>query len=224
MQTVWLLSSHVCKLSIPYHHPLGPLPIVPSNGNLSAFVNIIPLPPASSYGTDPQPFQISVSTKLAAASKLKAGLTRHVHNMDIPDFEDGVPQEKCVRHSRLLDEVIRPGKRPGGFERQVQTIRHDSRRWGQSYISSSASLCTLPIIASGCYFSTFRLWLAWLFHGSWEIIDTLTNLPKDSVPAFHVVALSVPGFAFSPARNTGLGLREAGQGFNDLMRQLGHGK
>ncbi|KAI9875828.1 MAG: hypothetical protein M1830_007933 [Pleopsidium flavum] len=38
-----------------------------------------------------------------------------------------------------------------------------------------------------------------------------------------MVAPSIPGFGFSPApEHPGLGLRDAGQGFNDLIAQLGY--
>ncbi len=55
------------------------------------------------------------------------------------------------------------------------------------------------------------------------IIDSLTNPQDTTAPAFHVVAPDIPGFGFSPAPEfPGLGLREVGQGFNDLMSQLGY--
>lgn len=58
-----------------------------------------------------------------------------------------------------------------------------------------------------------------------KIIDGLTNPPNESVPAFHVVAPSIPGFGFSPAPlHPGLGLRVAGQAFNNLMLQLNYPK
>ena len=58
-----------------------------------------------------------------------------------------------------------------------------------------------------------------------NIIDGLTNPPNDSTPAFHVVAPSIPGFAFSPApKKTGFGPKEAANAFNSLMLQLGYYK
>ncbi|KAF4457700.1 alpha beta-hydrolase [Fusarium albosuccineum] len=63
------------------------------------------------------------------------------------------------------------------------------------------------------------------FHEVAGIIDLLTNPPNDTLPAFHVVAPDLPGFGFSPApSHAGLGSREMGQGFNDLMAQLGYNK
>ncbi|PSN65049.1 alpha/beta-hydrolase [Corynespora cassiicola Philippines] len=55
------------------------------------------------------------------------------------------------------------------------------------------------------------------------IIDLLTNPPNNSLPAFHVVAPSIPGFGFSPAPiRAGFGTREAGHAFHSLMMQLNY--
>jgi len=56
-----------------------------------------------------------------------------------------------------------------------------------------------------------------------KIIDLLTNPPNSSVPAFHVVAPSIPGFGFSPApSHKDYGPTEAGHSFNALMQQLNY--
>lgn len=58
-----------------------------------------------------------------------------------------------------------------------------------------------------------------------NIIERLTNPPNSSVPAFHVVAPSIPGFGFSPApTHAGYGLTQAGHSFHALMQQLGYSK
>ncbi|KAK5754860.1 hypothetical protein LTS12_015076 [Elasticomyces elasticus] len=58
-----------------------------------------------------------------------------------------------------------------------------------------------------------------------NIIGNLTNPPNSSVPAFHVIAPSIPGFGFSPAPLwDGFGPDEAGQAFNALMVKLGYEK
>lgn len=58
-----------------------------------------------------------------------------------------------------------------------------------------------------------------------NIIGNLTSPPNASVPAFHVVAPSIPGFGFSPApRHSGFGPVETSYAFNELMRQLGYSK
>ncbi|RYO82455.1 hypothetical protein DL766_007954 [Monosporascus sp. MC13-8B] len=56
-------------------------------------------------------------------------------------------------------------------------------------------------------------------------ICSLTHPPNSSFPAFHVVAPSIPGFAFSPApTKPGYGYIEAAHTFNELMLQLGYGR
>ncbi|CRG88926.1 Epoxide hydrolase 1 [Talaromyces islandicus] len=58
-----------------------------------------------------------------------------------------------------------------------------------------------------------------------HIIDRLTNPPNSSLPAFHVVAPSIPGFGFSPApQYAGYGPLEAAHSFNSLMAQLNYTK
>lgn len=57
------------------------------------------------------------------------------------------------------------------------------------------------------------------------LIQHLTHPPDESQPAFHVVAPSIPGFAFSPApTHPGYGYIEAADSFDQLMRQLGYHK
>lgn len=54
-----------------------------------------------------------------------------------------------------------------------------------------------------------------------NIIESLTHPPNITMPAFHVVAPSIPGFSFSPAPiTTGFGDYEAAQAFHALMIQL----
>ncbi|KAI1048908.1 hypothetical protein LB506_005177 [Fusarium annulatum] len=58
-----------------------------------------------------------------------------------------------------------------------------------------------------------------------NIIGDLTNPPNASVPAFHVVAPSIPGFGFSPApTKPGFGPAAAAFAFNELMLQLGYSR
>lgn len=58
-----------------------------------------------------------------------------------------------------------------------------------------------------------------------NILQGLLNPPDTSLPAFHVIAPSIPGFAFSPALpKVGWGARESGNAFNSLMQQLGYSK
>ena len=58
-----------------------------------------------------------------------------------------------------------------------------------------------------------------------NIIGNLTHPPNASVPAFHVVAPSIPGFGFLPApQHPIFGPVEALHALNELMGQLGYTK
>lgn len=57
------------------------------------------------------------------------------------------------------------------------------------------------------------------------VIDHLTSPQNASLPAFHVVAPSIPGFAFSPPpTKSGYGYIEAAHTFDALMQQLGYAR
>ena len=56
-----------------------------------------------------------------------------------------------------------------------------------------------------------------------NILDGLLNPPNAASPAFHVVAPSIPGFAFSPApTKNAFALRQAANVFNSLVHQLNY--
>ena len=56
-----------------------------------------------------------------------------------------------------------------------------------------------------------------------KMISSLTNLPNNSVPAFHVVAPCLPGYCFSPAPvKPGMGPIEVAHAFHALMHQLNY--
>lgn len=55
------------------------------------------------------------------------------------------------------------------------------------------------------------------------LLPYLLSPPNNSLPAFHVIAPSVPGFGFSPApTKPGFGYIEAAHTFDALMQQLGY--
>jgi hypothetical protein len=58
-----------------------------------------------------------------------------------------------------------------------------------------------------------------------NLLEPLTNPDNDELPAFHVVAPSIPGYGFSPSpRQPGFGYRQAGATFHALMQKLGYPK
>lgn len=173
----------------------------------------------ASFGSSPRPFKISVNPDFIRETKLKASLTRNTIDLDQPDFADGPP-----RHN-------------------ITTIRN---YWVKEYswasvqeINNKLTQYTTTVYADGNY--TYPIPLHFVHHKSprsdaipllfihgWpgsfleasKIINDLTNPPNTSIPAFHVVAPSLPGYGFSPAPHyPGLGLREMGETFNNLMTQ-----
>lgn len=180
----------------------------------------------ATFGTNPQPFKIQVDPEFVRITKLKASLTRYTTDLNQPDFADGPP-----RHN-------------------ITTIRNywvDEYDWHstEQEINQNLTQYTTTVYADANY--TYPIPLHFVHHRSpradaipllfihgWpgsflevgKIINDLTNPPNDSLPAFHVVAPSLPGFGFSPApAYPGLGLREAGQAFKNLMtKQLNYPK
>ncbi|KAM3083548.1 hypothetical protein ACMFMG_004197 [Clarireedia jacksonii] len=176
------------------------------------------------FGSSPQPFTISVDPEFIRLTKLKASLTRYTNDLSQPDFTDGPP-----RHN-------------------ITTIRDywvNDYSWDkvEAEINSHLKQFTTTVYADGNYTHPIPLHfvhhvsnrsdaIPLLFIHGWpgsflevsKMIDDLTNPPNSSVPAFHVVAPSLPGYGFSPAPEyPGLGLRESGEAFNNLMtKQLGY--
>jgi pimeloyl-ACP methyl ester carboxylesterase len=197
--------------------------------------NSTPLTPSTSapfqnfkatFGPIPQLFTIDVDPSFIRETKLKASLTRYTLDINQPDFVDGPP-----RHN-------------------VSTIRD---YWVNQYdwysverdINQKFTQFTTTVFADANYTAPIPLHfvhhkshrpdaIPLLFIHGWpgsflevgKIIDDLTSPPNSSVPAFHVVTPSLPGYGFSPApTEPGLGLREVGQAFNNLMtKQLNYPK
>lgn len=56
-----------------------------------------------------------------------------------------------------------------------------------------------------------------------DIVSELIHPPNETMPAFHVVAPSIPSFAYSPTpRHPDFGPVETGHAYNELMKQLGY--
>ncbi|KAF5008252.1 hypothetical protein FDECE_5450 [Fusarium decemcellulare] len=179
----------------------------------------------ANFGNKPQPFTIHVDQSFIDETKAKAGKTRLVINIDQPDFIDGVP-------SRVVGNWSQYWAKEYDWTKVEKSLNQDFQHFtttvkaGENY--------THPIPLHFVHHQSNRsdaiplLFLhGWpgTFHEVAGIIDLLTNPLNDTLPAFHVVAPDLPGFGFSPApSHPGLGSREMGQGFNDLMAQLGYDK
>ncbi|KAK4551914.1 hypothetical protein LTR86_010815 [Recurvomyces mirabilis] len=194
----------------------------PNPGNTSVYGD---LHFRASYSDSPQRFEIDVDPEFVSYVKSKIDLTRYTRDLHISDWVEGPPKQNI---SSLRDY------------------------WSQEYdwfsvqkhLNANLKQFTTTVNAGPNY--THSIPLHFVHHQSHRqdaipllhihdspgsfmeiegIIDSLTHPPNDSTPAFHVVAPDIPGFGFSPAPAfPGLGLREAGQGFNHLMSQLGYNR
>jgi hypothetical protein len=172
------------------------------------------------------PFTISVKEEFLKLTSLKISLTRFADDLIEPDPLDG-PSPQIAKsiasywtesyNWRKVEEalnarlsqfttIVEPSPSPAGYKALVHVhfVHHRSKRQD-----------AIPL----------------LFVHGWpgsfieidSIISALTDPPKESLPAFHVVAPSIPGYGFSPApRYSGFGYRAAGATFHALMLKLGY--
>ncbi|CZR61773.1 related to epoxide hydrolase [Phialocephala subalpina] len=180
----------------------------------------------ATFGATPRPFKIQVDPEFIRITKLKASLTRYTTDINQPDFVDGPPRHNI---STIRDYWVN--------EYDWYSIEQE--------INQNLTQYTTTVYADGNYTHPIPLHfvhhrsnrsdaIPLLFIHGWpgsflevgKMINNLTNPPNDSLPAFHIVAPSLPGFGFSPVpAYPGLGLREAGQAFENLMtKQLNYPK
>lgn len=180
---------------------------------------------AAEFGTEPQPFTVCVNKRFIDDTRKRAGSTRIVTDLEQPDFIDGVPSRLVRSWSQFwaneydwneVEESL--NAKFDHFTTTVHAGDNYSHAIPLHFVHHRANRPNaIPLLFVHGWPGTF--------HEVVNIIDMLTNPPNSTVPAFHVVAPDLPGFGFSPAPNhPGLGPREIGQGFNDLMHQLGYDK
>ena len=176
------------------------------------------------YGNQPQPATIRVNRSFVKEARSKASKTRLVVDLDQPDWVDGVP-------SRVVSDWAQYWATEYDWDKVERSLNRDFNHFTTTV---HAKNYTDPMPLHFIHHRSDRedaiplLFIhGWpgTFHEVAGILDLLTNPPNSSLPAFHVVAPDMPGFGFSPApKHPGLGMREIGQGFNDLMAQLGYDK
>ncbi|KAL6720191.1 hypothetical protein ACLMJK_002112 [Lecanora helva] len=181
----------------------------------------------ASYGSSPAPFQINVLPIFIQETVQKASQTRYAIDIDQPDLVDGPPRHNVttvrdywVNHYDWFDVQDQLNKRYNHFTTSVLT--------------GSRSNFTNPVPLHFVHHRSNRTdAIPLLFIHGWpgsfmevdHILDGLLNPPDASSPAFHVVAPSIPGFAFSPApQEPGWGTQESGYAFHALMQQLNYTK
>ena len=164
-------------------------------------------------------------------------------NEDIHHFRIEIPQADVDDLRHRLDRARWPEQLPGtGAERGVTTerLRGLVERWRTSYdwraqeeeLNRWPQFVTeidgqrvhflharaddpeaLPLLITHGFPSSFAEFA--------DLVDRLTH--PDGGPAFHVVAPSIPGYAFStPLSDTGWTMGRAGRAWVELMRRLGY--
>ncbi|KAH8660106.1 Alpha/Beta hydrolase protein [Xylariales sp. PMI_506] len=175
------------------------------------------------------PFTVSVKKEFLKLTKLKASLTRFAEYQDQYESEDGPFNEQAKIIAKYWAEdhdwSTVEAKINSRF-RQFTTIVYTKN------LPNNNNNYPGPIPLHFVHHRSPRAdAIPLLFVHGWpgsfleveNLLDSLTNPPSASHPAFHVVAPSVPGYGFSPApRRRGFGYRQAGATFHALMAKLGY--
>ena len=179
----------------------------------------------ASFGSSPTPMIIDVDPRFIAETRLKASLTRNPIDIELPPFTEGVPSHNLTT---IRDYWVNQYNWSAVQESLNTDFNHFTTTIGP--LPSSYNY-TRPLPLHFIHHRSPRSnAIPLLFIHGWpgsflevtKILKPLTHPPPD-MPAFHVVAPSIPGFGFSPAPTApGFGLIEAGAAFNDLMAQLGY--
>ncbi|KAL9593328.1 MAG: hypothetical protein Q9219_007599 [cf. Caloplaca sp. 3 TL-2023] len=181
----------------------------------------------ATYGISPAPFKINVRPEFIAQTLQKVSLTRYTRDIDQPDLVDG-PRKHNV--STVRDYWV---NQYNWFDVQ-DYLNKRYNHFTTSVLTGPQSNFSNPIPLHFIHHRSNRTdAIPLLFLHGWpgsfmevdHILDGLLSPPSPSLPAFHVIAPSIPGFAFSPApTKPGFGARETGYAFHALMQQLNYTK
>ncbi|KAL9479784.1 hypothetical protein ACSS6W_004570 [Trichoderma asperelloides] len=178
----------------------------------------------ATYSSPPKPFSLSVNPSFIETTRLKVQLGRIANDLGVAPFTDGVStkmaatlqsywvnefnwtsvQEQINKNFTMFTTVVKIDDQNYTEPIPLHFVHHRSNR------SDAVPLLFLHGFP-GSFLEVGR------------IISSLTHPPNSSVPAFHVVAPSLPGFGFTPApMHAGLGPIEVAHAFNALMHQLSY--
>lgn len=174
-----------------------------------------------------EPFTIAVDQGFCDRTKLKVSLTRFVEELeDQVQFADGPP-----RHTA---EAVAEHWTTTYNWRSVEADINSRLKQFTTVLETPNKNYTDPVPLHFVHHRSPRPdAIPLLFLHGWpgsfleveNIIEPLTNPTDANMPAFHVVAPSIPGYGFSPSpRRVGFGYRQAGATFNALMLKLGYSK
>ncbi|ETN43960.1 uncharacterized protein HMPREF1541_10825 [Cyphellophora europaea CBS 101466] len=184
-----------------------------------------PHPFKASFGDSPAPFMIDVDHEFIQETLQRVRLTRSPGELNQPELVDGPPVRVALA---VRDHWI---KDYDWF--QTQHALNDQFTQFTTTVSMPADCrYTAPVPLHFIHHkSDHEGAIPLLFIHGWPgsflevgpLLPYLLDPPNASAPAFHVVAPSIPGFAFSPApTQPGFGYIEAAHAFDALMRQLGY--
>ncbi|RYP53552.1 hypothetical protein DL768_001507 [Monosporascus sp. mg162] len=177
------------------------------------------------FGHSPSPFTIKVNQEFIEATKQRVALTRTPIGIPELEAQEGPPvQNATAVREYWVNEY--------DWLEEEESINKQFLQFTTTIDISAHSDYEEPVPLHFVHHTSPRKdAIPLLFIHGWpgsfiEIgptIGSLTHPPNSSLPAFHVVAPSIPGFAFSPApTKPGYGYIEAAHTFNELMLQLGY--
>ncbi|TVY42918.1 putative epoxide hydrolase [Lachnellula occidentalis] len=186
-----------------------------------------PLNFEASFGKAPAPFKIKVEPDFIALTKQKVSLTRMVEDVEQPDYSDGPPIHfaSSVRNywAREYDWESVQDRLNSALSQYTTTVELPASSSYKKYVPlhfvhhTSSRSDAIPLLFIHGWPGSFL--------EVQNIIEELTNPSQADAQAFHVVAPSVPGFAFSPAPTSpGFGYIESAHAFDALMKQLNYSK
>jgi len=182
---------------------------------------------SANFATEILPFSIDVHQSFLDTTKLKVSLTRFVEDLeDQEPFTDGPP-----RHTA---EAVANHWTSKYDWRSVELDINTRLKQFTTVLATPGTTYPDPVPLHFVHHRSPRQdAIPLLFVHGWpgsflevdNLIEPLTNPADAGLPAFHVVAPSIPGFGFSPSpRKPGFGYRQAGATFNALMTRLGYSK
>lgn len=183
----------------------------------------------ATFSTAVAPFNISVDEAFLNMTVLKASLTRLVDDTpDQPEFTDGPPK-------RVVQNIASFWATEYSWRRVEADMNSRFRQFTTVVSVPHTSFNDSPIPLHFVHHRSSRAdAVPLLFIHGWPgsflevepLIDTLTNPPNTTLPAFHVVAPSLPGYGFSPSPlKAGMGARVIGAAFDTLMTEkLGYAR
>lgn len=174
-------------------------------------------------------FAIDVDDEFLRTTKLKASLTRLVSDMEHqPEFTDGPPRRIGEKVARYWADEYDWRQVEAGLNRRFEQFTTIVRTGTTSSEFPASEPVPLHFVH---HLSPRADALPLLFLHGWpgsfleveHILEPLLRPPRDDLPAFHVVAPSIPGYGFSPSpRRPGMGYRATAAAFHALMQKLGY--